>query len=256
MLPMPKILGVIASGRGTDFQAILDHQRMGIFNDIELGVLISNKADAYALERARRARLPTRILEPQPVQPEATDMERSKARVEFDRRIIQALKDHHVDLVVLAGYDRILSPMFVETFRWQILNIHPGDPEHYGGLKMVGRRVHEAVINAGEKMTYPTVHFVDHEVDRGPVILQSPVPVYLDDTPELLERRVLMEEHLLYPKAIQLMVDGRVSIRSEKGRYVAEIDKASWDKHWDSRQLPYRQYQTSEDYRRSMFGLE
>lgn len=200
-------LGVLVSGRGTNLEAIADACESGRI-PARVVVVISNRPDAYALERARSRSIPTRVI----------DHRKFPDRESFDRAVVEELKRHRVDLVCLAGFMRILSPYFVAQYRNRILNIHPALLPAFKGL--YGERVHEAVILSGAKFSGCTVHFVTEDVDGGPIILQAIVEVSPDDTPETLAQRVLKEEHRIYPEAIRLFAEGRLEIEGNRVRIV------------------------------------
>jgi phosphoribosylglycinamide formyltransferase-1 len=205
-------IGVLVSGNGTNLQAILDACARG---DIAGGVVlvVSSSAKAFALERARRAGVPTVVLAPK----EFSD------RASYDARLIELLRSAQVELVCLAGFLRILTPQFVEQFEGRIMNIHPALLPAFGGSGMYGAHVHEAVLASGVKVSGCTVHFADETPDGGPIVLQSPVPVEDDDTVETLAARVGVEEHRLYPAAIRLFAEGRLRVF---GRRVHVVDPA------------------------------
>jgi phosphoribosylglycinamide formyltransferase-1 len=203
-------IGVLASGRGTNLQAIIDAIKSGYIKNAEIKVVISDRADAYALERARAASIPAVYLDPTPYK---------GRREEYDSLIIKTLIDHGVTpeegLVLLAGYMRILSPMFIQRYRMRILNIHPSLLPAFPGL-----RAQKQALEYGVKYTGCTVHFADEEVDKGPIILQAVVPVYDDDTEETLSERILKEEHRIYPEAVKLFVEGRLKIEGRKVKII------------------------------------
>ncbi len=203
-------IAVLVSGHGTNLQAILD---AGARGDIAGGVVlvVSSSAKAFALERARRAGVPAVVLAPK----EFSD------RASYDTRLIDLLRSAQVELVCLAGFLRILTPRFVEQFAGRIMNIHPALLPAFGGPGMYGAHVHEAVLASGVKVSGCTVHFADETPDGGPIILQSTVPVEDDDTVETLAARVGLEEHRLYPAAIQLFAEGRLKVI---GRRVHVVD--------------------------------
>ncbi len=187
---MSERLAVFASGSGTNLQALIDH-----FQDsdaAEVALVISDRAECGALDRARAAGIASHHI---PVQT------RPIAAVTADT--IDALEAARVDLVALAGYLRLVPPDVVRRFHFRILNIHPALLPGFGGKGMYGRRVHEAVLRAGSRITGPTVHLVDERYDEGRIVAQWPVPVLDDDTPETLARRVLRVEHVLYPAAVE-----------------------------------------------------
>ena len=194
-----RTLGFLASGRGSNMQAIIDACRAGRL-DCRPAVVISNHPDSGALERARKAGIPGyslgRNTHPDP---EA-----------LDRAILATLRRHGVDLVVLAGYMKKVGPAVLEAYRHRIVNIHPALLPKFGGVGMYGMKVHEAVIAAGERETGVTVHLVNAEYDTGSVLAQRAVPVAADDTAESLARRVLEVEHTLYVETLQKIVSGEI----------------------------------------------
>ncbi|MBC7327734.1 phosphoribosylglycinamide formyltransferase [bacterium] len=200
-------IGVLASGRGSNLQAIIDACKDGYIPG-EVVCVISDKADAFALERARREGIPAIFLDPT----------KYESREEYDGRLVEILNEHKVDLVCLAGYMRILTPRFIDAFRNRIMNIHPALIPAFCGKGMYGLRVHKAVLDFGVKVTGCTVHFVTEEVDLGPIIIQIPVMVREDDTPESLSERVLKREHRAYPRAIKLFAEGRLQIEGRRVR--------------------------------------
>ncbi|MFO7893014.1 MAG: phosphoribosylglycinamide formyltransferase [Longimicrobiales bacterium] len=197
---MSERLAVFASGSGTNLQALIDH-----FEDndaVEVALVISDKAECGAMERAKSAGIPNHHI---PVQT------RPIAAVSADT--IDALESARADVVALAGYLRLVPPDVVRRFHYRILNIHPALLPSFGGKGMYGGRVHEAVLEAGCRITGPTVHFVDERYDNGRIVAQWPVPVLDDDTPETLAKRVLRVEHVLYPAAVEWL--GRVLAAAE-----------------------------------------
>ena len=185
-------LGVLASGGGSNLQAIIDRSESGNLN-ADVVVVISNNSKSGALERARKHNI------------EACHMssytEGSEEAV--DGLITEKMKEYKVDLVILAGYMKKIGTNLLEAFEGKILNIHPALLPKFGGDGMYGRFVHEAVLEAGEKQSGPSVHIVDSEYDRGPILEQRKIPVLPDDTPETLAARVLVEEHKIYADVIQ-----------------------------------------------------
>jgi phosphoribosylglycinamide formyltransferase-1 len=200
-------IGVLASGRGSNLQAIIDACKSGYIPG-EVVCVISDKKDAFALERARREGIPAIFLDPSDY----------PSREDYDKALAQTLKEHNVDLVCLAGFMRILTPPFIEQFRNRIMNIHPALIPSFCGKGMYGLKVHQAVLDFGVKVTGCTVHFVTEEVDLGPIIVQIPVMVREDDTPETLSERVLKREHRAYPLAIKLFAEGRLKIEGRRVR--------------------------------------
>ncbi len=193
-------IGVLASGRGTNLQAIIDAIRAGRLK-ASIRVVVSNNPEAYALERARNWGIPVEVIPDKGF----------SSREDYDREVVKVLKDRGVELVVLAGFMRILSPYFVRSFPMRIMNIHPALLPSFPGLK-----VQKKAIDYGVKFSGCTVHFVDEGVDTGPIIIQAVVPVYDDDTEETLAERILREEHRIYPQAIQLFAEGRLVVEGRR----------------------------------------
>lgn len=199
-------IGVLASGGGTNLQAIIDACERGEI-DGEVVVVITNMPDAYALERARKHGIDAFCFP-----------HKGLTREQHEADIIECLEQHKVDLVCLAGYLRMLTPLFINKYAGRLMNTHPALLPSFGGAGMHGLHVHEAVLNYGCKVSGCTIHFVTQEVDGGPIILQKAVPVLEDDTPETLQERVLKEEHKLYPRAIQLFAQGKLKIEGRRVR--------------------------------------
>ncbi len=192
-------LGVLASGGGTNLQAIIDNCEAGKIN-AEVKVVISNNSKSGALERARRHNIPA-------VHVSSITFDSFE---DLDEAILSSLKEYDVDLVILAGYMKKVGPKVLEAYRNRVLNIHPGLLPKFGGIGMYGHRVHEAVLASGEKVSGPTVHVVDEVYDHGPIIAQRFVPVLEGDSPDTLAERVLKEEHQIYSEVIQLFAEERV----------------------------------------------
>lgn len=184
-------IAVLASTRGTDLQAIIDEIKVGTL-DVDLRIVISNKKDCYALQRAREQGFKALFIDPQ-----------GKTREEYDQELISILKQHKIDLVVLVGYMRVLTPSFIREFQNRIINVHPSLIPKYCGPKFYDTNVHEAVLKAGEKETGMTIHFVTEEVDKGPIILQKKISVDRSDTPETLKAKVQALEKKWYPEVIR-----------------------------------------------------
>ncbi len=193
-------IGVLASGRGTNLQAIIEAIEEGKIEG-RISIVISDNPDAYALKRAKQYNIDTRYI----------NFKEFKNREDYDKEIIKTLKEKKIDLVVLAGYMRILSPYFIRTYKNKIINIHPALLPSFPGL-----HVQKKAIDHGVKISGCTVHFVDEGVDSGPIILQKAVEVKDDDTEELLAERILKEEHQIYPRAIQLFSEGRLIIKGRR----------------------------------------
>ncbi len=193
---MSRTLGVLISGRGSNLQAILDAIAEGRL-DARVGVVVSNQADAQGLERAERAGVPTAVVSHKDYD----------SREAFDEAVLAQLKNHDVDIVCLAGFMRILSSVLVRAFPSRILNIHPSLLPAFAGL-----HAQRQALEHGAKVSGCTVHLVDEELDHGPILLQTPVPVEERDSEESLSARILEQEHKLYPVAIQLILDGKVRV--------------------------------------------
>ena len=196
-------IGVLASHGGTNLQALMDACADGSL-DARISVVISNNSRSIALERARRSRIPVAHLS------SVTHPDPSR----LDKAIANTLTSYGVELVALAGYMRKLGPETLRRYRNRILNVHPALLPKFGGRGMYGERVHSAVLAAGEHVSGVSVHLVDEEYDRGPVIAQTEVPVMLDDTPDTLAARVLEQEHILYPRTIQRIASGQLDLDS------------------------------------------
>jgi phosphoribosylglycinamide formyltransferase-1 len=190
---MNRNLGILISGRGSNLQAIIDAIAAGTL-DARIAIVISNKADAGGLERARAAGLETLFLSHRAFE----------TREAYDAALVAALRARGVGLVCLAGFMRLLSPVFVDAFPNAILNIHPALLPAFPGLDAQ----HQAWEH-GVKVSGATVHLVDRDLDAGPIVLQRAVPVLDDDTPDALAARILAVEHQLYPEAIRLVLSGR-----------------------------------------------
>ena len=185
-------LGILISGRGSNLQAIIDAIEAGRLR-ASIAIVISNIADAPGLDRARAAGLDTLVIA----------HAGSRTRADYDRRLVEALQQHRVDLVCLAGFMRLLSATFVDAFPNRILNIHPSLLPAFPGLNAQHQAFQHGVTVAGA-----TVHFVNTELDAGPIVLQAAVPVLADDTADSLAARILETEHRIYPEAIQRVLDG------------------------------------------------
>jgi len=193
-------IGVLVSGSGSNLQSIMDAcERSEI--DARVCVVISNVPHAYALERARQKGLPS-VVVPHADYPD---------RASYDRKLVDILTEYRVDLVALAGFMRVLTPGFLRAFSGRVMNIHPALLPSFPGLD-----VRQKAIDYGVRFSGCTVHFVDEGVDTGPIIIQAVVPVYPDDTEEALKERILKLEHKIYPKAIQLFAQGRLTIEGRK----------------------------------------
>lgn len=197
-------IGVLASGRGTNLQAIIDAVESGYIK-AKICVVISNQKDAMALQRARKHGIDAIFIDPQDFWKDKEHKE--EKRVEYDKKIIAELEKRKVDLVLLAGYMLMLSPYFVNKYKNRIMNIHPSLLPSFPGVN-----AQKQALEYGVKYTGATVHFVDTEMDHGPIILQDVVPVYDDDTEETLSQRILEREHKIYVEAVKLFVEGKLRV--------------------------------------------
>jgi len=193
-------LGILVSGSGSNLQAIIDNIEAGRL-DAEIAIVISNVADAYALERCRRHGLPCTVI----------DHRRFSTREDFDRQLITELNLRGVELVIMAGFMRILSPQFLAAFPMRIMNIHPALLPSFPGL-----HVQKKAVEYGVRFSGCTVHFADGGVDTGPIIIQAVVPVHDTDDENTLAARILREEHRIYSQAIQWYAEGRLEIRGRR----------------------------------------
>lgn len=194
------ILGILCSGRGSNMQSIMAAIESGQIK-AEIGIVLTDKPEARALQVASEAGIKSVCV----------NRKACSTQQEFEEKLVAELKVANVTLVVLAGFMRILSPYFVEAYRHRILNIHPSLLPSFGGA-----HAHRDVLAYGTKVSGCTIHFVDEGMDHGPIILQDTVPVLDDDTEDTLAARVLTKEHILYPKAIELFVDGRLELIDDR----------------------------------------
>lgn len=195
-----EILGVLCSGRGSNLQSIMDAIDKGQIK-APIGVVIANKPDAKALERAENAGITAVCI----------DHKKCTSQQDFEEKLVAVLREHGVTLVILAGFMRILSPYFVREFSGRIMNIHPSLLPSFGGA-----HAHRDVLAYGVKVSGCTIHFVDEGMDSGPIILQRTVPVLDDDDEDTLAARVLEQEHIAYPRAIELFLNGALKVEGRK----------------------------------------
>lgn len=195
-------IAVLCSGSGTNLQAIIDSVKSG-YIPAEIAIVISDKAKAHALVRAKEAGIETLFL----------DVKDFKSREDFDKEVIKSLKKKNVELVALAGYMRLLSPYFIREYRNRIINIHPALLPSFKGTHGI-----KDALRYGAKVTGVTVHFVNEKLDDGPIILQKPVDIKDDDNEETLLGRIHKEEHKAYPEAIRLFAAGRLTIDGRRVR--------------------------------------
>ncbi len=196
---MKKRIGILLSGRGSNFEAIARNVAAGVI-DAEIAVVISNRPEAQGLETARRLGLPALLLPSKGLEREV-----------YDRMVVAELKKRQVDLVCLAGYMRLLSAYFVREYPLRILNIHPALLPSFPGLDAQ----HQA-FDYGVKISGCTVHFVDENLDSGPILVQAAVPVLNDDTAETLAARILEQEHRIYTEAIKIVLSGKYHIEGRR----------------------------------------
>lgn len=195
-------VGVLVSGGGTNLQAILDAMDSGRIKNVQVEVVISNNAGAYALERARAKGIEALCVSPKSF----------ASREAFNEALLETVDRYSLDLIVLAGFLVTIPPAMIQKYRNRIINVHPSLIPSFCGVGYYGLKVHEAALARGVKVTGATVHFVDEGMDSGPILLQKAVEVLPGDTPEILQRRVMEEaEWQLLPQAIDMIANGRVS---------------------------------------------
>ena len=200
-------LAVCVSGGGTNLQAIIDAIDSGRITNAQIEVVISNNANAYALERADRNGIKNICISPK----------NFDTREAFNDAFLKELDSYNVDLVVLAGFLVVIPPEMIKKYRNRIINIHPSLIPSFCGTGYYGLKVHEGVLSRGVKVTGATCHFVDEGTDTGPIILQKAVEVEQDDTPEVLQRRVMEQaEWIIMPKAIDLIANGKITVKDGK----------------------------------------
>ncbi len=197
---MKKRIGILLSGRGSNFEAIADNVASGKIPNAEIAIVISNREQAPGIEKARQRGLETAVISSKGLE-----------REQYDRKVVALLEETKVDLVCLAGFMRLLSPYFISRFPCRILNIHPALLPAFPGLE-----AQRQALEHGVKVTGCTVHFVDENLDAGPIIIQTVVPVENDDTVETLSSRILREEHRIYSEAIRIVLEGRYRIEGRR----------------------------------------
>lgn len=193
---MTKRIGVLLSGRGSNFEALADSVAAGRIPNAEIAVVISNREGAPGIEKAKERKIPARVIPTKGLEREA-----------YDRQVVAVLQQHKVDLVCLAGYMRLLSPFFVASYPQRILNVHPSLLPSFPGLES-----QRQALEYGVKFAGCTVHFVDENLDAGPIILQATVAVRDHDTEATLSARILAEEHRIYSEAVRIVLEGRYKI--------------------------------------------
>jgi phosphoribosylglycinamide formyltransferase 1 len=197
---MTKRIGVLLSGRGSNFEALADSVAAGRIPNAEIAVVVSNREGAPGIDNAQRRNIATRVIPSKGLERET-----------YDRQVVAALREHNVDLVCLAGYMRLLSPFFVASFPNRILNIHPSLLPSFPGLES-----QRQALEYGVKFAGCTVHFVDENLDAGPIVLQATVCVLDDDTEATLSARILAEEHRIYSEAVRIVLEGRYKIEGRR----------------------------------------
>jgi phosphoribosylglycinamide formyltransferase 1 len=193
---MGKRIGVLLSGRGSNFEALADSVAAGRLPGAEIAVVVSNREGAPGIAKAKGRGIATRVIPSKGLEREV-----------YDRQVVAVLHEHKVDLVCLAGYMRLLSPFFVAAFPNRILNIHPSLLPSFPGLES-----QRQALEYGVKFAGCTVHFVDENLDAGPIVLQAAVPVRDDDSEETLSARILVEEHRIYTEAVRIVLEGKYKI--------------------------------------------
>src|SRR6266699_628496 len=197
---MKKKIGVLLSGRGSNFEALADSVAAGRIPDAKISIVISNREDAAGLLRAADRRIPARVIPSKGIEREA-----------YDRLVVAALNEAGVGLVCLAGFMRLLSPYFIAAFRGRILNIHPSLLPAFPGLES-----QRQALEYGVKFSGCTVHFVDENLDAGPIIVQAAVPVLDEDTEATLSEKILKEEHRIYAQAVKMVLEGKYRIAGRR----------------------------------------
>ncbi len=195
-----KRIGILLSGRGSNFEALAESIAAGRIPNAEIAIVISNREGAPGIERARQRGLDARVIPSKGLQ-----------REDYDRQVVAVLEERKVDLVCLAGYMRLLSPVFVGAFRGRILNIHPSLLPSFPGLE-----AQKQALEHGAKFSGCTVHFVDEHLDAGPIVAQAVVPIEDGDTPETLSARILKEEHRIYTEAVRRILEGKFRIEGRR----------------------------------------
>ncbi len=197
---MSKRIGVLLSGRGSNFEALADSVAAGRIPNAEIAVAVSNREGAPGIDLAKQRKIAARVIPSKGLERET-----------YDRQVVAVLREHNVDLVCLAGYMRLLSPFFVASFPNRILNIHPSLLPSFPGLES-----QRQALEYGVKFAGCTVHFVDENLDAGPIVLQATVRVLDDDTEATLSARILAEEHRIYSEAVRIVLEGRYKIEGRR----------------------------------------
>jgi phosphoribosylglycinamide formyltransferase 1 len=197
---MKKRIGVLLSGRGSNFVALADSVAAGRIPDAEIAIVVSNREGAAGIDKAKDRGIPTRVIPSKGLE-----------REPYDRQVVAVLREHKVDLICLAGYMRLLSSYFVASFPNRILNIHPSLLPSFPGLES-----QRQALEYGVKIAGCTVHFVDENLDAGPIVLQAAIPVHDADTEVTLSERILAEEHRIYSEAVRIVLEGKFKIAGRR----------------------------------------
>jgi phosphoribosylglycinamide formyltransferase-1 len=197
---MKKRIGVLLSGRGSNFEALADSAGADRIPNVEIAIVLSNREGAPGIAKAEQRKIATRVIPSKGLEREA-----------YDRQVVAVLNEHKVDLICLAGYMRLLSPYFVASFPERILNIHPSLLPSFPGLES-----QRQALEYGVKFAGCTVHFVDENLDAGPIVLQAVVPVLDNDTEASLSERILAEEHRIYSEAVKIILEGNYKIAGRR----------------------------------------
>ena len=197
---MKKRIGVLLSGRGSNFVALAESVAAGRIPDAEIAIVVSNREGAAGIDKAKDRGIPTRVIPSKGLE-----------REPYDRQVVAVLHEHGVDLICLAGYMRLLSPYFVASFPNRILNIHPSLLPSFPGLES-----QRQALEYGVKIAGCTVHFVDENLDAGPIVLQAEIPVRDEDTEVTLSERILAEEHRIYSEAVRIVLEGKFKIAGRR----------------------------------------
>lgn len=236
---MNKIL-FLASGRGSNFGAFVDHVRLGILQNASIACLISNHPGTGAVKIAKESGIPFYEIEGVSGKKFDSIEARKRAREKFDEECLSIARNQNADYLLLAGFDQILTPVLIDNFHLRILNIHPAyDTVRFGGRNMVGSKVHQSVIDQKEVYSGCTVQIVTSTVDEGPAIVKKRVDLLKEDTADSLAARILNLEHLAFPEALQLMIDGRVIISESEKQCFVDRYSGNWDVEWTRRQESY-----------------
>ena len=209
---MKKQIGVLLSGRGSNFEALAESVAAGRIPNAEIALVVSNRDGAPGIERARARGIEARVVPSKGLEREA-----------YDKLVAAALQEKKIDLVCLAGYMRLLSPYFVAAFPNRILNIHPSLLPAFPGLE-----AQRQALEHGAKFSGCTVHFVDENLDAGPIVLQAAVPIEDGDTVETLSERILREEHRVYSEAVRIVLEGRYRIENRRVLITPAEERAKW----------------------------